>query len=135
MRAEDDRAKDDRVGGDRDDRRAMPGGRPRTAQAVTVALLIVVLLLAVFVLQNTQSTEIEFLVWSTSVPLAGALMLAAVLGGILAALVVYIRQRQFRRALVREQRAQRSASERLERPAERSDPDLPDAPRRGGDHT
>ncbi len=103
-----------------DDRERVPGGRPRTAQAITVAVLIVCLLLAVFVLQNTHSTEIEFLVWSVSAPLAGALILAAVLGGILAALVVYIRQRQFRKALLQEHR---QASDRV--PPDR-DPDRPD---------
>ena len=122
------RTSDEGNEGKGDKREGMPAGRPRTAQAVTAALLIVGLLLAIFVLQNTQSTEIEFLVWSTSAPLAGALMLAAVLGGILAALVVYIRQRQFRKALVREHRAQRSASEREADVADPS-PDLPDAPR------
>lgn len=103
----------------------MPGGRPRTAQTITVALLIVCLLLAVFVLQNTRSTEIEFLVWSVSAPLAGALILAAVLGGILAALVVYIRQRQFRKALVQEHR---QASERDRTDRDRDRPDRRDAP-------
>ena len=80
------------------------GRRSKTLQIVTVFLLIVILLTAIFVLQNTQKTPIKFL-WSTvEVPLSGALLLAAGLGGLLAFLVAYLRQRQFRKALRREQR-------------------------------
>ena len=89
----------------------VPGGRRKTAQAITAALLIVGLLLAIFVLQNTTNTEIEFLFWSASVPLAGALILAAVLGGMFAALVVFVRQRQFRNALKAEQARRRAPAE------------------------
>ncbi len=97
---------------DRDaDRNRVPGGRAKTAQAITGALLIVGLLLAIFVLQNTTDTEIEFLFWSASVPLAGALLLAAVLGGMFASLVVFVRQRQFRNALKAEQARQRAPAE------------------------
>ncbi len=92
-------------------RNRVPGGRRKTAQAITVALLIVGLLLAIFVLQNTTDTEIEFLFWSASVPLAGALLLAAVLGGMFASLVVFVRQRQFRNALKAEQARQRAPPE------------------------
>lgn len=87
-----------------DDHDGIPGGRPRTAQAITVALLIVGLVLAIFVVQNTRPAEIRFLGWSATIPLAAALLLAAVLGGILAGLVVYVRQRQFRKALKATQR-------------------------------
>lgn len=97
---------------DRDaDRNRVPGGRAKTAQAITGALLIVGLLLAIFVLQNTTDTEIEFLFWSASVPIAGALLLAAVLGGMFASLVVFVRQRQFRNALKAEQARQRAPAE------------------------
>ena len=80
------------------------GKRSKTLQGVTVVLLIVVLLTAIFVLQNTQKTPIKFLWLEVSVPLSGALLLAAALGGLLAFLVAYLRQRQFRKALRREQR-------------------------------
>jgi uncharacterized integral membrane protein len=97
---------------DRDaNRNRVPGGRRKTAQAIIGALLIVGLLLAIFVLQNTTDTEIEFLFWSASVPLAGALLLAAVLGGMFASLVVFVRQRQFRNALKAEQARQRAPAE------------------------
>jgi uncharacterized integral membrane protein len=82
----------------------LPHGRPKTAQAVTVAVLVVGLLIAIFVIQNTESANITFLAWSAKVPIAAALLLAAVLGGVLAFLVAYVRQWQFRRALRRERR-------------------------------
>ena len=77
--------------------KATPQGRYKTAQAVVVALLVVGLLTAIFILQNTARTEVHFLFWSASVPLAGALILATVLGGIIAFLVVFVRQRRIAR--------------------------------------
>jgi uncharacterized integral membrane protein len=64
---------------------------------VVVALLIVGLLTAVFIFQNTTRARVHFLFWSASVPLAGALILAAVLGGIIAFLVAFVRQRRIAR--------------------------------------
>jgi uncharacterized integral membrane protein len=93
------------MGHGREDHDPIPRGRTRTAQAITVALLILGLLTAIFVLQNTARTSVTFLFWSASVPLAGALLLAAVLGGILAFLMAFLRQRLFRRAIKREHRA------------------------------
>lgn len=77
-------------------------GRVSTAQVVVIALLIVGLVVAIFVIQNTESANIDFLFWSARVSLAGALLLAAALGGIFGFLVTYLRQRQFRQALRRE---------------------------------
>jgi uncharacterized integral membrane protein len=79
-----------------------PRGRTRAAQGITIALLLVGLVTAIFVLQNTDSVEMHFLAWKASVPLAGALLLAVVLGGILAFLVAFIRQRQYKKAMRRE---------------------------------
>jgi uncharacterized integral membrane protein len=62
-----------------------------------VALLIVGLLTAIFIFQNTARARVRFLFWSTTAPLAGALILAAVLGGILTFLVVFVRQRRIAR--------------------------------------
>jgi uncharacterized integral membrane protein len=74
----------------------------KRAQGVVIALLVLGLLTAIFVLQNTEHVKMDFLFWSVSTPLAGALLLALVLGGLLAFLVAFIRQRQFRRAMKRE---------------------------------
>jgi uncharacterized integral membrane protein len=86
-------------------------GRYKTAQAVVVALLVVGLLTGIFVFQNTMKAKVHFLFWSGSVPLAGALILAAVLGGILAFLVVFIRQRRIARESRDSDRSHRSISE------------------------
>jgi uncharacterized integral membrane protein len=72
-----------------------------------VVLLLLGLLTAIFVLQNTEQTEVKFLFWSAKVPLAGALLLSVVLGGLLAFLVAFVRQRQYRRAMQREHDAHR----------------------------
>jgi uncharacterized integral membrane protein len=77
-----------------DARTTTPRGRYQTAQAIVVALLVVGLLTAIFIFQNTTRARVHFLFWSASVPLAGALILAAVLGGILAFLVAFVRQRR-----------------------------------------
>lgn len=60
------------------------------------------LVIAVFILQNTQSQKITFLVRTAHMAVAGALLLAAGLGALLAFLIAYGRQLQFRRALRRE---------------------------------
>ncbi|MQB01729.1 MAG: DUF1049 domain-containing protein [Actinobacteria bacterium] len=80
-----------------DARTTTPRGRYKTAQAVVVALLVVGLLTAIFIFQNTTRARVRFLFWSASVPLAGALILAAVLGGIIAFLVAFVRQRRIAR--------------------------------------
>ena len=79
-----------------------PGRATRTAQWVIVALILVVLLIAVFVLQNTATAHVHFLVWSANVALAGAILLAAALGALVGFLVAFVRQLQFRRAMRRE---------------------------------
>jgi uncharacterized integral membrane protein len=78
--------------------------RYRTLQAVVAALLVVGLLTAIFIFQNTTGAMVHFLFWSGSVPLSGALILSAVLGGTLAFLVVFIRQRRIARDLIRSER-------------------------------
>lgn len=76
-----------------DERTPARRGRYKSAQAVVVALLVVGLLTGIFVFQNTTRTKVHFLFWSGSMPVAGALIMAAVLGGILAFLVAFARQR------------------------------------------
>jgi uncharacterized integral membrane protein len=67
-------------------------------------VLIVAGLIAVFVIQNTARTDISFFGWTGRVPIAAALLLAALLGGVFSFLVAYVRQRAFRRALLRQRR-------------------------------
>ena len=82
-----------------EDRLQPSRGRYQTAQTVVVALLAVGLLIGIFVFQNTTKAKVHFLFWSASIPLAGALILAAVLGGIFAFLVAFVRQRSKAREL------------------------------------
>jgi len=69
-----------------------------TIQAVTVAVLVSGLLTGILVLQNTRQARIEFLFWSATLPLSAALLLSAVIGGILGFSVAYARKRQINRA-------------------------------------
>lgn len=83
----------------------VPKGRARTAQISILALLLAALVTAVFVSQNTADAHVRFLVWALTIPLAAALLFAAALGGLLAYLIVYLRQAQFRRAVRKEHEA------------------------------
>ena len=65
--------------------------RPRTFDAVAVASLVVALLTAVFVIQNTEPATVNFFAWQATVPLAIALLLAAVLGVLLGGLLTLLR--------------------------------------------
>jgi lipopolysaccharide assembly protein A len=106
-----------------DDHDFEPRGRIRSVQVIVIVLLVVGLLVAIFVIQNTESANIEFLWLQGRVSLAGALLLAAALGGIFGFLVTYLRQRQFRQAMRREHRAHEEGRE------PRAEPGL-DEPRR-----
>ena len=77
-----------------EDRPTKGRGRYQTAQTVVAALLAVGLLSAIFIFQNTMTARIHFLFWSAAVPVAGALILAAVLGGIVGFLAAFLRQRR-----------------------------------------
>ncbi len=59
------------------------------------------MLLAVFVLQNTQAVEITFLAWTGTAPLAAALLIAAAAGLALATLAGSLRILQLRRRVKR----------------------------------
>ncbi len=82
--------------------RATAGQRSKVFQIVTIVVLVLGLLTAVFVAQNTRTIEIVFFFWTVHAPLAAALLLALVIGGTLAFLVAFVRQRQYRRAARRE---------------------------------
>ncbi len=80
-----------------------PLRRSRTSSAwVSVVLLAVVLVvLIVFIAQNTQRVEVSFLGWNGHTPLAVALMIAAAGGLILAASAATLRMWQIRRRVRR----------------------------------
>lgn len=66
-----------------------------------VAGTLVLLLLLVFILQNTEQTDYAFLLWSFSLPLGVGVLLAAISGALIMALVGGIRILQIRRAITR----------------------------------
>ena len=65
--------------------------------SLTAGFLILVVLL-IFIAQNTSSAELAFLGWRGSLPLGVAILLAAVGGGLITVLVGTARIYQLRRA-------------------------------------
>ena len=64
---------------------------------IVSALLLVVLL--VFILQNQQSTVLNFFVWSWNFPVGVGMLLAAILGALITALIGGWRIMQLRRQI------------------------------------
>ena len=69
-----------------------------------VALGVVLLLLIVFIVQNTTSATIRFFGWSVDLPVAVALLIAAVAGMFLATVAGSLRILQLRRRVRRQGR-------------------------------
>ena len=70
-----------------------------------IAGFLVLIVLLIFITQNTDSAEFAFLGWHWSLPLGVALLLAAVCGGLLTVAVGTARLFQLRRAAKRNLRA------------------------------
>ena len=70
-----------------------------------IAGFLVLIVLLVFITQNTESAEFAFLGWHWSLPLGVAILLAAVCGGLLTVAVGTARLFQLRRAAKRNLRA------------------------------
>jgi uncharacterized integral membrane protein len=68
--------------------------------ALTGGFLVLIVLL-IFITQNTASAEFAFLGWHWSLPLGVAILLAAVCGGLITVLVGTARMYQLRRAAKR----------------------------------
>ena len=65
--------------------------------ALTLGFLVLIVLL-IFIAQNTESAEFAFLGWHWSLPLGVAILFAAVAGGLLTVAVGAVRMFQLRRA-------------------------------------
>jgi uncharacterized integral membrane protein len=72
--------------------------------AVIGGFLILIVLL-IFIAQNTESTEFAFLGWQWHLPLGVAILFAAVCGGLIASLAGAARLFQLRRAAKKNYRA------------------------------
>lgn len=83
-----------------------PLRRSRTSGAWlgVVAAAVLLLLLVVFIVQNTQDVELSFLWWDGTPPLSVALLIAAVIGIALTAVVGSLRILQLRRRVHRTRR-------------------------------
>ena len=87
---------------DRQDADPLRGSRTSGFWAATVGLGVVLLLLIIFIAQNTRETTVSFLAWDGSVPVSVALLIAAVAGMFLALLAGLLRILQLRRRVRRD---------------------------------
>jgi uncharacterized integral membrane protein len=82
-----------------DDHGRVKRTRAGALYAAMAALAVITALFVVFVLQNADSTQIRFLWMEGNVPVAAALLLAAVVGAVLMAVPATIRMSQLRHSL------------------------------------
>ncbi len=87
-----------------DDQDPLRGSRTSGFWAAIVGLGVILVLLVVFIAQNTRTTTVSFLVWDGQVPVAVALLIAAVAGLFLAGLAGMLRILQLRRRVHRARR-------------------------------
>ena len=80
------------------------GSRTSGFWVAVLVLVVVMLLLAVFILQNTQKVDVAFLGWQGSAPLSATLLIAAVAGALLVATAGLLRILQLRRRVKRVRR-------------------------------
>ena len=80
------------------------GSRTSGLWGAVLALVLLLLLLAVFILQNTQKVDVAFLGWQGSAPLSATLLIAVVAGAILVATAGLLRILQLRRRVKRVRR-------------------------------
>lgn len=80
------------------------GSRTSGFWAAVVLLVVVLVALAVFVLQNTQQVQVSFFGWDGTAPLAAALLIATAAGLLIAVSAGALRIIQLRRRVRRSQR-------------------------------
>lgn len=97
-----DRLLQDELGRQGDGDPLRGGSRTSGFWAATVGLGVVLLLLIVFIAQNTRQTTVSFLAWDGRVPVSVALLIAAVAGLFLALLAGLLRILQLRRRVRRD---------------------------------
>jgi uncharacterized integral membrane protein len=81
------------------------GSRTSGTWAAVLLLTVVIILLAIFILQNTQRVEVSFFGWTGRPPLSAALLIAAAGGAVLVASAGALRILQLRRRVKRERKA------------------------------
>lgn len=78
------------------------GSRTSATWAAVSALVLLLVLLLTFIVQNTQEVSVAFLGWSGQAPLAVALLIAATAGMIVAVIAGALRILQLRRRIRRD---------------------------------
>ena len=78
------------------------GSRTSGTWIAVLVLVVVLILLAVFILQNTQKAEVSFLGWTGQAPLSATLLIAAAGGALLVGAAGALRILQLRRRMKRE---------------------------------
>jgi uncharacterized integral membrane protein len=81
------------------------GSRTSGTWIAVLALALLLVLLAVFILQNTQAVEVSFLGWSGRAPLSATLLIAAAGGALVVASAGVLRILQLRRRVKRQRMA------------------------------
>jgi uncharacterized integral membrane protein len=77
------------------------GSRTSTTWVAVIGLVLLLILLVIFIGQNTQDVSVSFLGWSGQAPLAVALLIAATSGMIVAVIAGALRILQLRRRVRR----------------------------------
>ena len=80
------------------------GSRTSGIWVAVVAMVVVLVLLAIFILQNTQTVEVSYFGWQGHAPLAAALLIAVAAGLVIAVIAGSMRILQLRRRVRREQK-------------------------------
>ena len=78
------------------------GSRTSGTWIAVIVLSLLLLLLAVFILQNTQKVEVAFFGWNGRAPLAATLLIAAAAGALVVACAGVLRILQLRRRVKRQ---------------------------------
>ena len=80
------------------------GSRTSGIWVAVVALVVLLVLLAIFILQNTQPVAVSFLRWTGEAPLAAALLIATAAGLLIAVAAGSLRILQLRHRVRHEQK-------------------------------
>jgi uncharacterized integral membrane protein len=88
-----------------DGRDPLRGSRTSGFWGAVLALALLLLLLAIFILQNTQKVRVSFFGWDGTAPLAATLLIAAVAGALVVACAGALRILQLRRRVKRERKS------------------------------
>lgn len=81
------------------------GSRTSGTWIAVLLLSLVLLLLAVFIIQNTQKVEVSFFGWNGRAPLAATVLIAAASGALMVASAGVLRILQLRRRVKKERKA------------------------------